>query len=192
MNKVTSKPNLDSFYDDRSGVKVCKICEEREGNHKDNCVALFFGEVEIILCYHDFAGDCMDWLEKDINCNIEDKNSLVKTINSAFSLDCNQKGILKKSPLSTRNYHIQVKCSCEVSFDRKEIEALDVEVRNKKYLENEEEKIKKTATENFNKKVREINKIKDILKDGIYEEKMNEFKKEYEEEMNKIHQLNQS
>jgi hypothetical protein len=192
MNKVTSKPNLDSFYDDRSGVKVCKICEEREGNHKDNCVALFFGEVEIILCYHDFAGDCMDWLEKDINCNIEDKNSLVKTINSAFCKDYVPKNILKNSPLSTKNYYIQVRCSCEMFFDRDEIEALDLKEKNNKYLENEEERIKNIATENFNKKVREINKIKDILKDGIYEEKMNEFKKEYEEEMNKIYQLKQN
>lgn len=192
MNEVTSKPDLDSFYKDCSGVKVCKICDEREGDHKDNCVALFFSEVEMVLCYQDIVGDYPEWLEKDINCSIEDKNSLLKRINSAFSLDCNQKGILEKSPLSTRYYYIQVKCSCEVSFDRNEIEALDVEVRNEKYLENEEEKIKKTATENFNKKVREINKIKDILKDGIYEEKMNEFRKKYEEEMNKIHQLKQN
>lgn len=190
MNEVTNKPDLDSFYTKHEGIEICKICGEHNRDHLDNCVALFFKNVEVVLHYYHWVGDYQDWLRSEIDCSLEDKKSLLKKINSAFDNTDTPRKMLKDSALSEEKYYIKVECySDDVDFGRVDIECLDVIEKNKKCVESKKEKIEKEAMTNLNKSIDELQKIKHMLKDGAYEEAMDKIRKEYEVKMNEIYNI---
>ena len=186
MNQITKKPDLNSLYVQYKGVEICKICGESQRDHLDNCIALFFSQLDVVLHYYHWAGDYQDWMRREIDCGLEDKPSLLKEINSAFDNREIPKNMLKTSGLSKKNYYISVECSSRVDIDKSYIENLDVTEKNKQFVKNKKEQIEKEAMKKLNESVAELQKIKHMLKDGAYEESMIKIRKEYETKMNEI------
>ena len=194
MNKLTKPISYESIY--LNGK--CKLCGFDYPDHEDDCAGLLLSNTRLsVYAYVESEhsnGYSLEWVESELESNAFNKKEeltdelirqsdheeiLIPDIyNSSWLYNKPTESILEKT-----EFFIELKGSYKIEMDKKEIKDIAFAKHFAVYKKKTEERKREKAKTKMDKAIAELNKIKDLIKDGIYEQKMLEINKEYEDDM---------